>query len=319
MLFFECHWNFDWMRCTTTMLPILSPLRHFWKEMFVLGSSLVRFFFFCRCVDWIATDSFRNSPFFSVQYVGPLGGIAKHKWMSKWTYSVLLFSGFVSYDNSMSALAAIQAMNGFQVGTKRLKVQLKRSRDASKPYWESPKPSVSPKMRNRLPNRPEPIPTRMKRDRECGCKREILLHHHPFPPSNLCPVSSWRGSLKEAALPAGSTALIPSSLLKRPQTQWQKQRNASCPNPCCGCDKLIWLRQWHTLTLSLSHLSHATLSHSNAKTCLLNSNLDASNKQELCSPPCSSVVQSGHGFTFEQVFCSFFLVWIGWKSDLRNC
>jgi hypothetical protein len=26
-------------------------------------------------------------------------------------------------------------MNGFQVGPKRLKVQLKRSKDASKPYW----------------------------------------------------------------------------------------------------------------------------------------------------------------------------------------
>ena len=35
----------------------------------------------------------------------------------------------------MAAQAAIQAMNGFQVGPKRLKVQLKRSKDASKPYW----------------------------------------------------------------------------------------------------------------------------------------------------------------------------------------
>jgi RNA recognition motif-containing protein len=34
----------------------------------------------------------------------------------------------------MSSQAAIQAMNGFQIGTKRLKVQLKRSKDASKPY-----------------------------------------------------------------------------------------------------------------------------------------------------------------------------------------
>ncbi|XP_022253562.1 CUGBP Elav-like family member 2 isoform X8 [Limulus polyphemus] len=42
--------------------------------------------------------------------------------------------GFVSYDNPVSAQAAIQAMNGFQIGTKRLKVQLKRSKDASKPY-----------------------------------------------------------------------------------------------------------------------------------------------------------------------------------------
>lgn len=42
--------------------------------------------------------------------------------------------GFVSYDNPSSSQAAIQAMNGFQIGTKRLKVQLKRSKDASKPY-----------------------------------------------------------------------------------------------------------------------------------------------------------------------------------------
>ncbi len=44
------------------------------------------------------------------------------------------FTGFVSYDSPLSAQAAIQAMNGFQIGTKRLKVQLKRNKDASKPY-----------------------------------------------------------------------------------------------------------------------------------------------------------------------------------------
>ncbi|XP_055929650.1 CUGBP Elav-like family member 1 isoform X2 [Argiope bruennichi] len=42
--------------------------------------------------------------------------------------------GFVSYDSPSSAQTAIQAMNGFQIGMKRLKVQLKRSKDASKPY-----------------------------------------------------------------------------------------------------------------------------------------------------------------------------------------
>lgn len=42
--------------------------------------------------------------------------------------------GFVSFDNIASAQAAIQSMHGFQIGTKRLKVQLKRSKDASKPY-----------------------------------------------------------------------------------------------------------------------------------------------------------------------------------------
>lgn len=45
-----------------------------------------------------------------------------------------LLAGFVSFDNPASAQAAIQAMNGFQIGMKRLKVQLKRPKDASRPY-----------------------------------------------------------------------------------------------------------------------------------------------------------------------------------------
>ncbi|XP_074599334.1 CUGBP Elav-like family member 2 isoform X2 [Brevipalpus obovatus] len=40
--------------------------------------------------------------------------------------------GFVSFDNPLSAQTAIQAMNGFQIGSKRLKVQLKKIKD--KPY-----------------------------------------------------------------------------------------------------------------------------------------------------------------------------------------
>ena len=45
------------------------------------------------------------------------------------------FSGFVSYDNPVSAQHAIQAMHGYQIGMKRLKVQLKRPKNetASKP------------------------------------------------------------------------------------------------------------------------------------------------------------------------------------------
>lgn len=45
-----------------------------------------------------------------------------------------VLAGFVSFDNHSSAQAAIQAMNGFQIGMKRLKVQLKRPKDASRPY-----------------------------------------------------------------------------------------------------------------------------------------------------------------------------------------
>ena len=46
----------------------------------------------------------------------------------------LNFIGFVSYENPGSAQGAIQAMHGFQIGTKRLKVQLKRPKDANRPY-----------------------------------------------------------------------------------------------------------------------------------------------------------------------------------------
>lgn len=42
--------------------------------------------------------------------------------------------GFVSYDNVLSAQQAINAMHGFNIGSKRLKVQLKRPKDQSKPY-----------------------------------------------------------------------------------------------------------------------------------------------------------------------------------------
>ena len=51
--------------------------------------------------------------------------------------NLFFLTGFVSFDNPASAQAAIQAMNGFQIGMKRLKVQLKRPKDASRPYWQS--------------------------------------------------------------------------------------------------------------------------------------------------------------------------------------
>jgi CUG-BP- and ETR3-like factor len=69
-----------------------------------------------------------------LQTFTPFGNIVSAKvFIDKQTNLSKCF-GFVSYDNPVSALAAIQAMNGFQVGTKRLKVQLKRSKDAFKPY-----------------------------------------------------------------------------------------------------------------------------------------------------------------------------------------
>jgi len=45
-----------------------------------------------------------------------------------------LCAGFVSFESPSSAQTAIQSMNGFQIGSKRLKVQLKRPKTDGKPY-----------------------------------------------------------------------------------------------------------------------------------------------------------------------------------------
>nr|XP_023826712.1 CUGBP Elav-like family member 2 isoform X1 [Salvelinus alpinus] len=69
-----------------------------------------------------------------LQMFMPFGSVVSAKvFIDKQTNLSKCF-GFVSYDNPVSAQAAIQAMNGFQIGMKRLKVQLKRSKNDSKPY-----------------------------------------------------------------------------------------------------------------------------------------------------------------------------------------
>ncbi|XP_051248949.1 CUGBP Elav-like family member 2 isoform X24 [Dicentrarchus labrax] len=69
-----------------------------------------------------------------LQMFMPFGNVVSAKvFIDKQTNLSKCF-GFVSYDNPVSAQAAIQAMNGFQIGMKRLKVQLKRSKNDSKPY-----------------------------------------------------------------------------------------------------------------------------------------------------------------------------------------
>jgi hypothetical protein len=49
----------------------------------------------------------------------------------------LLLPGFVSYDSVISAEAAIEQMNGFQIGNQRLKVQHKRVHgNVGSPAWD---------------------------------------------------------------------------------------------------------------------------------------------------------------------------------------
>uniref|UniRef100_A0A6P4FF28 CUGBP Elav-like family member 2 isoform X2 n=1 Tax=Drosophila rhopaloa TaxID=1041015 RepID=A0A6P4FF28_DRORH len=63
----------------------------------------------------------------------PFGNVISAKVFIDKQTSLSKCFGFVSFDNPDSAQVAIKAMNGFQVGTKRLKVQLKKPKD-SKPY-----------------------------------------------------------------------------------------------------------------------------------------------------------------------------------------
>lgn len=58
--------------------------------------------------------------------------------------SLLSLAGFVSYDSVISAEAAIEQMNGFQIGNKRLKVQHKRVHGGNSPNMGPQQSSHTP-------------------------------------------------------------------------------------------------------------------------------------------------------------------------------
>lgn len=69
-----------------------------------------------------------------MQMFMPFGNIVSAKVFIDKSTNLSKCFGFVSYDNPVAAQGAIQSMNGFQIGMKRLKVQLKRPKNDGKPY-----------------------------------------------------------------------------------------------------------------------------------------------------------------------------------------
>jgi len=91
----------------------------------------------------------------------PFGNVISAKvYVDKYTGESKGF-GFVSYDSVISAESAIEQMNGFQIGNKRLKVQHKRVHGHSNGMQQSPAPPTHPQQSGSAtvhPHDAQPLP-----------------------------------------------------------------------------------------------------------------------------------------------------------------
>ena len=112
----------------SSLKPVFTMLHKLWDQVLVCikysDASATKFLLHKSALPWL--HNFYGLTFPS-SFIEKMNEKSRPDWY---------FLGFVSYDNSMSANAAINSMNGFQIGMKRLKVQLKRpkSNDSTKSY-----------------------------------------------------------------------------------------------------------------------------------------------------------------------------------------
>jgi RNA recognition motif-containing protein len=98
--------------------------------------------------------------------------------------------GFVSYDSVMSAEAAIEQMNGFQIGNKRLKVQHKRVHGQNdEPIMSQspvPMPQQPPMQQQQLqmPQQPLPMQQQQMPQQPPPMQQQQLQHMPPHPQHN---------------------------------------------------------------------------------------------------------------------------------------
>jgi CUG-BP- and ETR3-like factor len=91
-------------------------------------SGLIEFLFFLFTFLFCSLFQAEFGDFDLAQTFSPFGNVISAKVFIDKNTTLSKCFGFVSYDNPISAQNAINSMNGFQIGLKRLKVQLKRNR-----------------------------------------------------------------------------------------------------------------------------------------------------------------------------------------------